>query len=136
MKNGKRKMMRPGISFYLSVIAACAIVISLGVSYGYALRVSGAAGVPDLTGVTYLKGYSHADAILVGDPLVTGVFKDNSGHLDSNTGQGKPLKPRARAYVTVWGKAHELADSNSGQGDQLRPRSRPYVTTWGSARGF
>ena len=94
MKKRRSKKKRYARKFYFSMVAAFMLVISLGVSYGYALHLS------DVTGVTGSR---------------TGGYEDNSGYLDGDTGQGEPVIPRARAHIVVWGKANNSDVSVDGR---------------------
>ena len=92
------------------MVAAFMLVISLGLSYGYALHLS------DVTGVTGSR---------------VGGYEDNSGYLDGDTGQGEPVMPGTRAHIAVWGKANK-ADVGR-QGEPVMPGTRAHIVVWGKA---
>ncbi len=109
MKKGKSKRKGSARNFYLLMVAALTLVLSLGLSYGYALHLS------DLTGVT--------------EPGAGG-YEENSGRLDSGTGQGEPVMPGTRAHLQVWGK--ENSDRlDSRQSGQAMSGARAHIVVWG-----
>ena len=91
--------------------AAFVLVLSLGLSYGYALHLS------DVTGVT--------------DPR-PGGYEDNSGYLDGDTRQGEPMMPGTSAQIVVWGRANKADVSVDGDTRQGEPVLK-HIVVWGRA---